>query len=119
MNTEIAKANEKQFFEYVNKRDTKAMDQWIDEFVADDFINHSPALDEPPDREGLKKMFLKSFELFPDLTITIKEMAFENDILCFRHIIRGIKANEEINGIAMVKFKNGKITDRWATTEPI
>jgi len=119
MNSEAIKANDKRFFDYVNRRDTKAMQKWIDEFVDDDFTNHSPALNVTPDREGLKEMFLKLFELFPHMTITIREMVFENDILCFRHTIRGMGSNDEIMGIAMVRFINGKAVDRWAVTEAI
>ncbi len=119
MNSDTVKANEKQFFDYVNKRDTEAMDNWIDKFVADDFVNHNPTFDIPNNREGLKEMFRIMFKIFPEFNISIKELVFENEILCFRHIIRGVKDNEDINGIAMIKFENGKITDRWATTEPI
>lgn len=119
MNSENVKANEKQFFEYVNSRNTEAMEQWIDKFVADDFVNHNPTLDVPKNKEGLKEMFRQLFRLFPDLNISIKEMVFENEILCFRHIISGIKGNEKTNGIAMVMYKNDKITDRWVTTEPV
>jgi predicted ester cyclase len=117
MDSEAVKANEKRFFDYVNKRDTEAMEKWIDEFVAKDFVNHSPVLTESADREGLKEMFRKLFELFPDMTITIKEMVFEKDILCFRHIIRGLGTGNEIMGIAMIRFKNGRAVDRWVTTD--
>lgn len=119
MDSEVIKANEKRFFDYVNKRDTEAMENWIDEFVAEDFVNHSPTLNVPTDREGLKEMFWKFFQLFPDMTITIEEMVFEKDILCFRHIIRGMGTSDGVMGIAMVRFKDGKIVDRWVTTEAI
>ena len=119
MDSEAVKANEKRFFDYMNKRDTKAMEKWIDKYVAEDFTNHSPMLNVPTNREGLKEMFWKFFQLFPEMTITIEEMVFENDILCFRHIIRGIGASDEVIGIAMVRYKNGKIADRWVTTEAI
>ncbi len=116
MNSETAKANDRRFFDYVNKRDIDAMKKWIDEFVAEDFVNHSPELGVSPDREGLKEMFLKLFEIFPDMTITIKEMVFENDILCFRLIMRGFGNNDEFMSIAMVRYKDGKIVDRWVTS---
>ena len=64
-------------------------------------------------------MFLKFFHLFPEMTITIEDMVFEKDILCFRHTIRGMGANDEIMGIAMVRFINGRAVDRWAVTEAI
>lgn len=117
MNSEAVKENEKRFFDYVNKREPEDMKKWIDEFVAEDFVNHSPVLNVSPDREGLKEMFLQLFTIFPDMTITIKEMVFENDILCFRHIMRGFGNSEEIMGIAMVRYKNGKIVDRWVTSD--
>ncbi len=117
MDSEAVKTNEKRFFDYVNKRDTEAIKKWIDEFVAEDFVNHSPALNVSINREGLKEMFWKLFKIFPDMTITIKEMVFENDILCFRHIIRGFGTSDEIMGIAMVRYKNGRVVDRWVTSD--
>lgn len=116
MDSETAKANDRRFFDYVNQRDIEAMKQWIDEFVAEDFVNHNPELGVSPGREGLKEMFLKLFEIFPDMTITIQEMVFENDILCFRLIMRGFGTSDEIMGIAMVKYKDGKIVDRWVVS---
>jgi len=117
MNSKTVKENEKRFFDYVNQRDTVSMEKWIDEFVAEDFVNHSPALDVPPDKEGLKQMFHLLFQLFPEMNISIEEMVFENDILCFRHTLTGISGNGPVMGIAMVRYKNGRITDRWVTTE--
>ena len=117
MDSEAVKANEKRFFDYLNKRDTEAMKKWIDEFVAEDFVNHSPVLGVPTDREGLKEMFLKMFQFFPDMTIKIEEMVFENEILCFRHIIQGLGTPDGIMGIAMVRFKGGRMTERWVTTD--
>ena len=117
MDSEAVKKNEKRFFDYVNKRNTEAMEKWIDEFVAEDFVNHSPVLNVSTDREGLKEMFCKLFQLFPDMTITIEEMVFENEILCFRHIIRGLGTSDKIMGIAMVRFKDGRIAERWVTTD--
>lgn len=119
MDSKTAKVNELQFFEYVNKRDMESIEGWIEQFVDDDFINHSTALDAPRNKEGLKEMFRQLFQLFPDIEILIKEIVFEQDILCFRHIMRGVKPDNEIYGIAMVKYKNGKITDRWVATEPL
>jgi predicted ester cyclase len=117
MNSETVKENEKRFFNYVNQRDTVSMEKWVDEFVAEDFVNHSPVLDVPADREGLKQMFHLLFQLFPQMIISIEEMVFENDTLCFRHTLKGISGNGPVMGIAMVRYKNGRITDRWVTTE--
>ena len=117
MNSEEIKANEKRFFDLVNQRDTNAVEKWIDECVAEDFVNHSPAFDEPTDREGLKEMIRKLIQFFPGLTISIEEMVFENDLLCIRYIMRGSGAKDEAMGMAMVEFKDGKIAERWNVTE--
>lgn len=119
MDAVAIKENEQRFFDYVNNRDLADVLKWIDEFVDETFINHSPILGVSADKKGLKEMFKKMLQLFPDLTITLKEMVFENDILCFRHVISGVGAKDQTMGIAMVRFKNGKAVDRWVTTEPI
>lgn len=117
MRSEEIKANEKRFFDLVNQRDTKAIEKWINECVAEDFVNHSPAFDEPPDREGLKEMIRKLMQLVPGLTISIEEMVFENCFLCIRYIIRGLTTRDETLGMAMVRFENGKIAERWNVAE--
>jgi predicted ester cyclase len=119
MDSEAVKSNERRFFAYVNSRDTKSMDCWIDDFVSKDFINHNPTFNVPNNREGLKEMFRMLFKAFPEINFTIKEIIFENNVLCFRHIVHGIRENEGIIGIAMIKFKNEKITARWAFTGPV
>jgi len=101
MDAATVKSNERRFFEYVNLRDTESMGHWVDNFVTKDFINHNPILGVPNNRDGLKEMFSLLFNVFPEISFTIKEIIFENDILCFRHIVHGIKENEEITGIAM------------------
>ena len=117
MHPEKIKANEKRFFDLLNQRDTKAIEKWIDECVAEDFVNHSPAFDEPTDREGLKEMIRKLMQFVPGLTISIEEMVFENCFLCIRYIIRGSTTRDETLGMAMVRFENGKIAERWNVAE--
>ncbi len=128
MDADAIKTRERRFFEHVNSKDMNAICAWIDNHVAEDFVNHTPSFDVAPDREGLKEMFRQLIETFPDITITIDQMIFENDTLCFRHTVRGtntvplagIPATNkrfEIMGIAMVGYKNGKITDRWVVTD--
>lgn len=119
MDAASIKENDKRFFEYLNNKDLASLLKWIDDFVDESFINHSPILGVSADKNGFKEMFKKMLELFPDITITIEEMVFENNILCFRHTIRGVGANDKTMGIAMVRFKDGKAVDRWVTTEPI
>jgi predicted SnoaL-like aldol condensation-catalyzing enzyme len=117
MHSEEIKANEKRFFDLLNQRDREAVEKWIDECVAGDFVNHSPAFDEPTDREGLKEMIRKLIQFAPGLTISIEEMVFENGFLCIRYIMRGLGTKDKAMGMAMVRLKDGKITERWNVAE--
>jgi predicted ester cyclase len=93
------------------------MEKWIDEFIAEDFVNHSPAFNEPGDREGLKEMLQKLIQFVPDLTISVEEMVFENGFLCVRYVMRGSGIEDKAMGMAMVRFKDGKIAERWSVAE--
>jgi predicted ester cyclase len=117
MDSEEVKANEKRFFDFFNKRDIDAIEKWIDESVAQDFVNHSPVLNEPTDRQGLKEMVRTLFQMAPEMTIRIEEMVFENNVLCFRNILRGVDTQDEMMGMVMVKFKDGKVSERWSLNE--
>ena len=117
MHPEEIKANEKRFFDLVNQGDMEAVKKWIDEFVAEDFVNHSPLLNESTGREGLKEMIRFLIQSAPGATISIEEMVFENSFLCLRYIVRGLSARDETMGMAMVRFENGKIVERWNVAE--
>lgn len=114
MDSEAVKANERRLFEALNKRKRDAVEKWIDAFIAEDFVNHSPSHNKTPDRDGLKEMMWEWLDSSPDLKINIHDLVFENDILCFRAEIEGIANDETFTGLAMVKFKNGKMVERWA-----
>lgn len=114
MDSETVKVNARQLFDYVNKKDTEALIKWIDNFIGEEFVNHTPALpDESTNREGFKNTFCKLIQMFPEMKITIREMVFEDDILCFRLIMQGFGSGHENLGIVMLKYRDGKIVDRW------
>jgi predicted SnoaL-like aldol condensation-catalyzing enzyme len=118
MNSKEAKENERQLFEHVNNRDWEAVDRWVDEHIAEDYINHSTAFNETPDREGIKQMFRKGVELFPDMQLEIAEMVFEDDAMCFKFYTRQLGGGiGDITGLCMIKFTDDKITERWAYSD--
>lgn len=118
MNAEKAKINQRRLFEDVNNRNWEAVDKWIDTNIADNYVNHSIAFDETPDREGVKKMFRRGAEIFPDMRLEIEEMVFEDDIMCFRFY--STQLGDDINdvaGMCMVKFADDKIIHRWVYSD--
>ena len=117
MDSEKAKKNERLLFEHVNNRNWKAVDDWIDEHIADEYINHSIAFDETPDREGIKTMFRKIVDIFPQMRLEIGEMVFEEDIMCFRYYMRQLGEINDAVGICMVKFRDEKLIHRWVYSD--
>lgn len=91
------------------------MDKWIETHIADDYVNHSPSFGVSPDKDGLKQMFRNLIELVPNVQLSMKEMIFENNLLCFR-FGTGLPGSErETHGLAMAQFNDKKlITQRWA-----
>jgi hypothetical protein len=111
MDSKTVKENERRLFKYFNERNMVAVDQWIDEHLSKDFVNHTTHFGGPSDKNGLKEIFRKFAEL--DMTIELGEMVFEDDVLCFRNIVH--VGGEPVSvGIAMVKFKDDKMVERWA-----
>jgi len=117
MNIEEIKADERKLFNHVNKRDFKAVNQWIDQHVADDFINHSALFDVTPDKEGLKQMLKLLATAFPNIVFDIKEIAVDGNVIFFRLFLHGMN-EKPVMGMVMVRLDdNGKMTDRWAIVE--
>jgi hypothetical protein len=116
MDSITAKENDRLLFNYLNERNMVAVDQWIDEHIAEDFVNHSTHFGVAPDKNGLKEIFKKNAEF--GVTIELGEMVFESDVLCFRFIVH-IDEKPVSIGIAMAKFKNEKIIERWAMTQDL
>ena len=117
MNIKKIKADEKKLFNYVNKRDFEAVNQWIDQHVADDFINHTALFDVTPDKEGLKQMLKLLTKVFPKIVFDIKEIAVDDKIIFFKLFLHGMSEIPTM-GMVMVKLNdNGKMTDRWAIVD--
>ena len=116
MDSTTAKEVDRQLFKYLNERDMDAVDHWIDEYIAEDFINHSPHFGEATDKNGFKELFKKFAEF--GMTIEQHEMVFEDDVLCFRNTVH-IEGKPVSTGIAMGKFRGGKMIERWAITQAL
>ncbi|WP_081579834.1 ester cyclase [Methanomassiliicoccus luminyensis] len=96
---------------------------WINDFVSDDYVQHS-ILGPPPGKEGLKKFFAVLGTAFPDLRIDIQDITAEGDKVFLRARVTGTW-NGEWNGkrpngksFDIVEFdelriEDGKIAEHW------
>ena len=102
----------------------------IDDVVAPDFVNHDPFPGEPSGREGFKMLATAMRAAFPDLHFTNEQMIGEGDIVAHRFTMRGTHAGPflglpatgrsiTMRGIDILRFADGKVTDRWARTDDL
>jgi steroid delta-isomerase-like uncharacterized protein len=98
----------------------------FDELVAEDFVNHDPAVppDLPPGREGLKALARFYRSAFPDTQLTIEDQIAEGDKVVSRYTVRGTHQGDfagvpptgkqvTVTGITIDRIEGGKIVESW------
>jgi steroid delta-isomerase-like uncharacterized protein len=98
----------------------------IDEFVAENFVNHDPTLppDLPPGREGFKELVNFYRSAFPDAQLTVENQIAEGDKVATRWTGRGTHQGDfaglpatgkqaTITGITIDRIEGGRIVESW------
>ena len=102
----------------------------LDEILADDFVDHDPAPDVTPDREGLKRFFRSMHEAFPDMETEVVQMVATDDHVALRYRVRGTHRGDfmghpptgrsfEVAAMQIARFEGGKVQERWGLTDQI
>jgi predicted ester cyclase len=100
----------------------------LDEVLAPNIVDHDPAEGQPPGLDGIKWFWRKYTTAFPDLTFDLVVLSADEDYvtLVIRHF--GTHTGEwqghaatgrrfSIRGIQFVKFANGRIVERWGSSD--
>lgn len=96
----------------------------VDEFVAPDFVDHSPARGFPPDRDGLKRAAMRFVRGMPDAYHRVEEVIAEGDRVVARIRGYGTHTGEFAGvpatglmvtavGMVVLRIEAGKIAERW------
>jgi len=100
----------------------------IDQFVAEDFIEHEELPTDGEGRAGLREIFQSMHDAFTDFAITIEDMVAEGDKVFVRATFQGIQ-RAEFMGIPslgkpmlvpvadMLRFADGKIVEHWGVMD--
>jgi steroid delta-isomerase-like uncharacterized protein len=103
----------------------------IDELVAPDYVNHSPATPEQPTGpEGLKGVVTMFRSAIPDLKIVVEDMIAEGDKVVLRYTLEGTHEGElfgvpptgqrlSIKSISVERVSEGKIREHWRVTDSL
>jgi steroid delta-isomerase-like uncharacterized protein len=114
------KALTKRFFEGVSAGDLSV----IDEFVADDFVEHEEFPGISQDKAGVTQFFSMFRAAFPDFRMEPHEMVAEGDLLCVRSTTTGTHEGEfmgvpptgkriAVEGFDMIRLRDDQVTDHW------
>ncbi|MBU6428131.1 MAG: ester cyclase [Cyanobacteria bacterium REEB65] len=109
-----------QLMEAFNRRDARG----IDDFLAPNFVEHTPTAGFGATREGLVQWLDGFFRAFPDMTCNIAEVIAEDDRVAIRGTMTGTYQGEKlgssaagtpvtIEGVDILHLENGKIRDHW------
>ena len=102
----------------------------VDELIASDFVDHSPAPGQAPGPEGVKQAMTMFRTAFPDLSVTIEDEVAEGDKVMMRGRTRGTHKGEfmgiaptgkqiDIGEMYIVRFSGGKMVEHWAQEDSL
>ena len=96
----------------------------VDDFIAEDFVNHSAPPGIPPTREGAEQIFRMIRSAFPDHDAKVVQLIGEGDLVATYKTFTGTHEGEffgvaptgrraTIHVMDFVRFRDGKITEHW------
>src|SRR5215211_4851384 len=103
----------------------------LDELLAPDYINHTPATpDLPMGPEGVKEVVSMFHSAMPDLKVVIEDMIAEGDKVATRYALEGIHRGElfgvpptgkhlSIKSMTVERLSEGKIVEHWRVTDEL
>jgi predicted ester cyclase len=115
----------------MRREDLTRIGEFMDQRVAEDFVNHTPQLGVTPDREGFKQYFLRLATAFPDLEFDVHDLIAEQDRVVCRCTVRGTHTGPlpgpitfqptgkrfEVSAIFIMRIEKGKVVERWAAPD--
>ena len=103
----------------------------IDELLAPDYVNHTPATpDQPAGPEGVKGVVEMFRSAIPDLRVVVEDMIAEGEKVAVRYTLEGTHEGElfgvaptgqrlSIKSISVERVSDGKIREHWRVTDSL
>jgi len=118
---------QKLFYEEVYNKHNTAM---IDSIVAPDYAEHCIEPGYTPDRAGLKKSFDDFIKAFPDMHTQVNFMVADSDYVTVQYTFTATNTGSaggiapsgkkiNIDGVDIIKYKNGKAIGHWGYNEEV
>ena len=102
----------------------------FDDLLDSNFVDHDPAPDQGPGVEGLKGFFRSLRTAFPDLKVTPVHAVPTEDHLAIAYTIEGTHLGTlmgilpsgkrvKVRGMQIARYENGKIAERWGSSDQL
>ncbi len=100
------------------------------ETFAPDAVDHDPAPDQGPGREGFRHFFTALRTAFPDAHIEPAHLVADDDHVCIAYTLTGTHKGDfngiaptgntiEVRGVQIGRFQNGQIVERWGSSDEL
>src|SRR5580700_2009329 len=102
----------------------------FDEVVAPECVDHDPAEGQVPGPDGYRFFFSGMRTAFPDLNVSAETVVQDGDSLAFAYTLAGTHnglfgkipttgKKVKIRGVQISKFKDGKMVERWGSSDEL
>jgi steroid delta-isomerase-like uncharacterized protein len=128
MSTEANKSILRRYFEEAWNRNQLDV---LDDIVADNYVNHDPAVPGlPPGPDGLKAIMAGFRAAFPDLHFSIEDQIADGDKVATRWTMRGTHVGEFMGvppsgkqiittGMQIERVVDGQIVEHWRKSDDL
>jgi len=100
------------------------------ESFAQDAVDHDPAPDQGPGRDGFKAFFTALTTAFPDAHIEPAHMVADDDNVAIAYTLTGTHQGDfhgvpatgktiEVRGVQVGRFEDGKLVERWGSSDEL
>jgi steroid delta-isomerase-like uncharacterized protein len=110
---------------------TKGDPNAVDDYLADDFVNHDPPFGASADREGMRSAGAMFRAVFPDWHSDLHLLVAEGDIVVEMFTASGTHTGAEIMGVPasgetvtlpginIFRVRDGRIVERWGRLDDL
>lgn len=102
----------------------------FNEAVSIDNIDHDPARGQVRGPEGYRVFFKALRDAFPDLTVALETLVADEESVAFAYTLTGTQSGSymgfaptgrrmKIRGMQISKFKDGKMVERWGSSDEL
>ena len=116
--------------DYIDRLFTKGDLTAVDDYLAEDYVDHDPPFGTPGGREGMRGAAAMFRAGFPDWRAEVGHLIAEGDLVCERFTASGVQRGAVMGvpptgktvtlpGIQIFRISGGKIAERWGQLDEL